>query len=175
MRRFSFLTAAALVVGLMVVKTASCTTYEDTFSVAVDAGPWSSSTAYTGSFTWDSDAPGSLLSFSSDLPSWHPGEQLGVVWLVNPPNSNTGFMPWEISFDPSQGSTDYSFILYGIGPGTGSLIYGTKGVKTWRINDVSFVDPPLSTPEPGTFWLMAIGMAGIVWGIRYRSLHKVRL
>jgi hypothetical protein len=171
MRKFLLLTAAALVVGLTAAKSASCTTYEDTFSVTVNAGPWDIGTpTFTGIFTWDSDAPGSLLSFTSDLPSWHPGEQLGVVWLVDPPNSTQGYMPWEITFDPPQGSSAYSFVLYGIESNPGSLIYGTKGGETWKIKDASFVDPPIPTPEPGTFWLMATGMAGILLGIRHKRI-----
>jgi hypothetical protein len=177
--------AIALVVGFLTVQTALCTTLEDTFSITVDSGPWSSATPYTGSFTWDpanwnttNSALGGLSSFTSTLPIPVAGNQLSVDWAMKPTNPGGGYAPWDITLtvDPSSlppGSVNY-FILQEIGPGSGEMVYGVAGGSKWTSASATFVDPTVGShaPEPGTLWLTVIGILGILGVMRRRGTAK---
>jgi len=185
MRKYRLPAAIALVLGFLTVQTAFCTTYQDTFSITVDSGPWSSATPYTGSFTWDpanwntkNSSLGGLYSFTSTLPIWAADDQLSVNWAMNPVNPSVGNTPWDIGLylDPSSltpGSVNY-FILQGIGPDSGKLVYGITGGSSWTSASASFVDPEVSSPapEPATLWLMLIGILGMLGAMRRGRMAK---
>jgi len=94
---------------------------------------------------------------------------------MNPFNPSEGYAPWDISLtlDTSSlppGSVNY-FILKGIGPDSGELVYGVTGGASWTSSSATFVDPKVGSPAPelGTLWLMVtgiLGMVGLMWRVR---------
>jgi len=169
MSKFRVLAAIALVAGFFAVQSASCTILKDTFSVTIGAnsGPWSGNT-YTGSFTWDSNINDSLLTFKSDLPIWSPGEKLDVVSTTFPLDPSVGYAPWDIDLSPLATGSPSFFSLNLIGPSGTTFSYGDHGGQIWTVDDVQIVDPPVgsSAPEPGTIWLLALGVGGVLALIR---------
>jgi len=175
MSKFRLLAAAALVMGFLAVESASCTTVKDTFSVTVDEGPWGGATSktYTGSFTWNTTKnPGILESFTTDLPIWDPQDPAGlsklkVFFSYIQTGTDVIWTPADISFDSSPGNGIDHFELTGISPFPGTLVYGIGKEKSWTVDNVTYVDPPVYTPEPGTLCLMAIGITGTL-GMAWR-------
>jgi len=158
MSKFRISAAVALAAVFFAVQSASCTTLKDKFSVSIGAnsGPWSGNT-YTGFFTWDSSSKqGSLLSFDSDLPIWLPGEKLDVTFPISPADPSVGYSPWIISLDPLLSVSPSFFSLNLIGPDGPTFSYGDHQGEIWTVDSVQIDDPP--TPEPGTIWLMALGI-----------------
>jgi len=186
MSKFRLLAAAALVMGFLAVESASCTILKDTFSVTVKDGPWAGTTpeggstpkTYTGSFTWNTKIQGVLDSFTTDLPIWDPQDptnpgdptdlsKLGLVYLANPIDASQGWAPAKIYLKPLSGDGINYFILSGIGPESGTLVYGIYGETPFIVHGVIYIDPPVETPEPGTLALVAFGIAGTL-GMAWR-------
>jgi hypothetical protein len=159
---------AVLAAGAISASATTLDTESFTVTVPTGAGQWGGQT-FTGSFTWNPTEPGKILSFTSNIPIWTAGSALPqVVSLVNPPVPTYPYPGFGLYFDPPEDDQINAFALYGIGAGTGTFTYGIAGDESSFKAGVIKYDPPVSneTPEPGTFLLLATGLAGTLGAVR---------
>ena len=141
----------------------------ETFTITDLTGPLAGNT-YDGSFTYDSG--GSVLSFTTDFPTWNDSffsePEIGTPLFVA--NSlYLYFNPGLSASPPVYGLYiwDPDVLYYGyqvIDLDSGDLALETRGRGTVTYYSSGSTAPPV--PEPGSFLLLATGLAGMLGAVR---------
>jgi len=141
----------------------------ETFTITDLTGPLAGNT-YDGSFTYDSG--GNVLSFTTDFPTWNDSyfSEIGTP-LFTADSLNLYFNPGLSAsppvygiyiWDPDVLYYGYQVLDYSTDPP--SLALETRGTGTVTYYSSGSNNPPV--PEPGSFLLLATGLAGTLGAIR---------
>jgi hypothetical protein len=164
----------SLGIALLAVTAAHAdTTDTQTFSVLINSGTLSGDT-YTGSYTWDASVNTQLTSFNFNLPGWvdattNNGATLADLGAAFAPYSDgTGL---ELFYAPAPIGNPDAFAFFG---GSGFFTYGTTLVVNGEFADDgsgevtygAITSTSSATPEPGTFLLLASGLAAGLGAVR---------
>ena len=139
----------------------------ETFTITDLSGPLVGN-SYNGSFTYDSG--GNVLSFTTDFPTWNDSffpEISTPLFLAN--SLYLYFNPGLSASPPVYGIYiwDPDVLYYGyqvIDLDSGDLALETRGRGTVTYYSSGSTAPPV--PEPGSFLLLATGLAGMLGAVR---------
>jgi hypothetical protein len=141
------------------------TTDTQTFSVLITAGTLAGDT-FNGSYTWDASVSTDLTSFNFNLPGWVDAVSGGATLadLGNPSSDGVGL---DLFYAPAPvGNPDAFAFFGGIGGNADFFTYGTTLIVNGEFSDdgqgeVTYgaITSSGATPEPGTFLLLASGLA----------------
>jgi hypothetical protein len=149
------------------------TTDTQTFSVLITAGTLAGDT-FNGSYTWDASVSTDLTSFNFNLPGWVDATTNQGATLADLNNPSSDGVGLDLFYAPAPiGSPDAFAFFGGTGPYADFFTYGTTLVVNGEFSDAGSgevtygaITSSGATPEPGTFLLLASGLAAGFGAVR---------